>query len=181
MNCRSDAVATIPLPLSGMFITPPSRHTHLTFQKTEPKTQPQPALARGIDPALHGAFTREQPPLCQEWPIALCFFTLEMRRWREDTVVRKDRGSFSCCWKQRGKWHPQTSAKENVTQRGAASWLSKQAFTELTLFLGRGFETRPGEQMCRCSLWRFPCLAQVSAAVFGHPHIHGCHLNKRAK
>lgn len=63
MDYRGDAVATIPLPLSGMFITPPCRHKHLTFPKAQPKTQPQPALTWRIDTASHRALTREQPPL----------------------------------------------------------------------------------------------------------------------
>lgn len=40
MNCTGDAVAPIPLPLSGVFITPRCRHKHLTFPKAQPKTQP---------------------------------------------------------------------------------------------------------------------------------------------
>lgn len=62
LNCRGDAAATLPLPVSGMFITP-CRNEHLTFPKAQPKSQPQPALAWGTDTASHRALSSEQPPL----------------------------------------------------------------------------------------------------------------------
>lgn len=102
MNCRGDAVGTILFPLSDTFITPPCRHKHLTFPKAQPKTQLQPALAWGIDTASHQACAT-----CQEWSLALRFFAPEMRKQREDTIMRKDT-VFHADWKQRGKLHSQT-------------------------------------------------------------------------
>lgn len=70
----------------------------------------------------------------------------------------------------------QTAAREGAAGRGAASWLSKQAFTVLTLFLGKGFSMRPvGQEMCQCSLCGLPCPAGGSAAVLGHPLTSGWH------